>query len=336
MKVTVFVSPEEAVKERRSISGKIDVELTDDYLERLSPRQLEILSRYVDKSVSLGGSKIDGGTVGHADLNTVTQLIDNIIEYEARREEAEREEEKLEREREKEHKRLIQSGLSILDKADSVLASADNVLCDDSQGNDVYLKIGSLSTGLYLSGYGCLLPLNEFPKHLRARIENEQLAIQQQRIAEEEEEKRLELEQEEAKNNAIRQLLLDNYSPDTEQRFRDGYMTEDEARRLVRDVLYSDLSSFERYKKLTSSDVLCDCLDQQVSFEVVESDALTALSYKMLQDIRAKACEVLENPEVMPYDHIATCEYCDSEVVAKSARVAVTWHNMQLSREYQI
>lgn len=155
----------------------------------------------------------------------------------------------------------------------------------------------------------------------------------------------LEARQRAASTMQLRRRWISEHAPALMPRFDDGVLPEKELRDAVRDVVFSSLDGFGRYRRITVNDVAaaCDadtpppCDNHEISFDVDVANELSAAEYDRLKAIE-KAMEHPSVTAVEAREHRAEYEYGDGValVVRRSARVSLDFLGFHLSREYAL
>ena len=142
---------------------------------------------------------------------------------------------------------------------------------------------------------------------------------------------------EKANEGRFRELLMEqlDQNPTAKTRWERGFMSEEEEKRLVRDNLFALTRDWDRYGKITASDVCEECEADAVSFFVYGADTLTDAQFEQLLAVE----ELFAGDEwtVKARVHVGVCD-CPHQVKRLSA--LVTWDigpgAPKLSREFAL
>jgi len=123
-------------------------------------------------------------------------------------------------------------------------------------------------------------------------------------------------------------------------RLKLNLLPDDEVLAEIRDAVFAELGSFPRYEKIKGDEISCSCKydDQEIEFNVTDSDSATPEDFELLNRIMG----IMPNAKVVLRDHIGFCERChnndipDGEIQRKSILVTVEHGGFTLSREYSV
>jgi len=138
---------------------------------------------------------------------------------------------------------------------------------------------------------------------------------------------------EQRKVNQIKAWVEANGTENQKLRYKDGFLPDQEIIDAIRAEVYAPLDVFNRYKKLTKSDV-CEGEDEydrhDVSFDVEDAEHLSADQYDALLKIK----EAIPTATIEPRIHTAKCDDCETEVTRIGFMVRLTVGDFEFSREY--
>lgn len=138
---------------------------------------------------------------------------------------------------------------------------------------------------------------------------------------------------------AIAALIADIGTESQKARYAEGLLPGEERGNLIRDHLFKALEKgWTRYRKIKPSDISHDDCDDEdnISFEVVGADSLTADEYDRLRKIRAQIDNV-PGATVTALKHTGCCTNCSGSTAVKaSAKVEILFAGQTYTREYEL
>lgn len=148
-------------------------------------------------------------------------------------------------------------------------------------------------------------------------------------------------EKENAKKQQISDYVAAKGTDNQKKRLSVGLLPDDEITDLIRSEAFAPLADFDRYEKLTASDIDCSCGeydDKKVIFDVYDATSATAEQFDLMEKIKTLMPEAKTTLRV----HTAYCERCDGDDDADenglvdrfSVIVGITVGNFYFTREY--
>jgi hypothetical protein len=117
------------------------------------------------------------------------------------------------------------------------------------------------------------------------------------------------------------------------ERLEAGFLPESEIEVIVRDYLFAPFQEIPRYVRIRGSDIPCTCSYEAVEkFDAREVDDLPAEVWEAYKALAG----MVESAWVLPRVHRGWCQNCGEMVKRYSAKVSLTWHGRQFSREYAL
>jgi hypothetical protein len=346
MFVVLDVAPADAVKARKTRSGKCRVEIAEEQLASLTEEQLVVFAECAgqeDNPVNAPrGSTSRYGNPAEPTWGAVVSVLDAILADRAAKAEQKRLRQAEITAKTREvlaQRRLLTQRVNEWDKQRKVSYQYDTLkpawahyAHDDARDPAV---VESPEAQAWIA------ELDQQNVEARDRAIAEALARQAQEAkcraekeAQEAEEQARKQAQEAQYSAAVAALVRQVGSPVDVDRLEAGVLPQEEIDRLVHDHVFAPLNEFPRYEKLTARDVEHDenCCADDASYDVDDAGELTADEWTRLKAIRA----AMPAATVTPRLHSGECRYCEGGAERLSAKVLANWHGRDLTREYAL
>lgn len=335
----VKVDAATAVKAGKTQSGIIPVTITEEFLLGLTMEERETISAYVRSGPSpwtvqdyecINGTSPSMPTVPDPSHESLLVLIRARLAERQKREAEEAEKKRRYADAVERANRLV-----LEDPTAAVYPIRSDVGCwGDGETHSV--DIGGLHVQFADLSAEAQRVAREFAATVKAELATRQAEAKRRAAAEEAQRKLDSARFTEACAALVREFGTD----DQRGRLDDDLLPDEELLKIVRDHVFTDLTTFPRYEKLTSKDVehefdgeyLDEC-GGEVDFSAGTVESLVAETWRNLKAIQAAAPE---GATVTPRYHAAMCDRCGAETERFSALVSVEWHGRQFSREYAI